>query len=97
MSSKTPKIHGNIKKAFMDTANAAGNSQTPLGDFFRRIAYRKGRLVAIVATARKIAIAVFVMLAKKVHYQYSHSLKKQEKFRTPDPYAYNQLVTTVCS
>ena len=81
LSSKTPKIHGNIKKAFMDAANAAGNSQTPLGDFFRRIAYRKGRPVAIVATARKIAIAIFVMLDKKVAYQYSHSQKKQEKLR----------------
>ena len=81
LSSKTPKIHGNIKKAFMDAANAAGNSQTPLGDFFRRIAYKKGRPVAIIATARKIAIAVYVMLDKKVPYQYSHSLKKQEKIR----------------
>ena len=81
LSSKTPKIHGNIKKAFMDAANAAGNSQTPLGDFFRRIAYRKGRPVAIIATARKIAIAVFVMLYKKVPYQYDHSLKNQERLR----------------
>jgi transposase len=65
----------------MDAANAAGNSQTPLEDFFRRIAYRKGRPVAIIATARKIAVAIFVMLDKKVPYQYAHSIEKQEKLR----------------
>lgn len=53
LSSHTPKIKSTIRKAYKDAANAVGRSNTPLGEFFRRIAYRRGRSVAIIATARK--------------------------------------------
>ena len=39
-----------------------------LVNFFKRIQYKKGRLVAIVATARKLATIVWNMLVKKVEY-----------------------------
>lgn len=81
LSSHTQKKKSTLKKAYKDAANAAGNSNTPLGDFFRRIAYHKGRSVAIVATARKIATSIYVMLDKKAAYEYGHSQEKKEKLR----------------
>ena len=38
-------------------------------DFFRRINYKKGRLTAISATARKLAVIIWNMLAKGEQYQ----------------------------
>lgn len=81
LSSHTPKKKSTMKKAYKDAANAAGNSNTPLGEFFRRIAFRKGRSVAIVATARKIATSIYVMLDKKVAYEYGPDEKKKEQLR----------------
>ena len=51
MSSNTPKVKNPMVYAIRQAANAAGNSQGRLGDFFRRISYRKGHSVAIIATA----------------------------------------------
>ena len=81
LSSHTPKIKSTLINSFKQAANAAGNPHTPLGDFFRRIAYHKGRSVAIVATARKIAVSIYVMLDKKVPYEYGHSEEKMKKLR----------------
>ena len=81
LSSRTPKKKSTLKKAFKDAANAAGNSNTPIGEFFRKKAYHKSRNVAITATARKIAVSIYVMLDKKVAYQYGHSEKMQEKLK----------------
>ena len=82
LSSHTPKIKSTLKKAYKDSANAVGNSNTPLGEYFRRIAYHKGREVAIIATARKIATSVYVMLDRKVPYEYGNNEKRNEKLRT---------------
>lgn len=47
-----------LKIALRNAANAIGNlnESTPLRDFFTRINYRKGRVSAIPATARKLAL-----------------------------------------
>jgi len=81
LSSSTPKIKSNLRKAFLDAANSAGKSKTQLGDFFRRIAFRKGRSTAIVATARKIAVSVYIMLTKKVAYEYGQNKEAEKKRR----------------
>lgn len=81
LSSHTPKIKSTIRKAYKDAANTVGRTDTPLGEFFRRIAYRRGRSVAIIATARKIATSVYIMLDKKVPYEYKQSEKMKEKLR----------------
>lgn len=62
MSSNTQKVKSPLSYAIRQAANAAGNSKGRLGDFFRRLAFRKGRMVAITATARKIAVIIFKML-----------------------------------
>jgi transposase len=67
-SSKTRKQTSPLAKILREAANAAGNSKTRLGDFFRRIAFRKGRPVAITATARKIGIIIYNMLKNKQPY-----------------------------
>ncbi|MEW7281306.1 IS110 family transposase, partial [Aquimarina sp. 2201CG1-2-11] len=41
---------------------------TPLRDFFHRINFRKGRVSAITATARKLAIIIWNMIVKTKQY-----------------------------
>ncbi len=70
LSSKSNKNKSRLAQAFRKAANAVGRKRdTPLSDFFRRIAYRKGRKVAITATARKLAVIVYHMLVDKQAYR----------------------------
>lgn len=70
LSSKTPKGSNRLKIALRNAANAIGNlKDTHLSNFFSRISYRKGRTVAVSATARKLAIIIWNMIVKKVPYQ----------------------------
>lgn len=70
ISDKTRKGKNRLAHAFMHAANAIGNMKQGdyLVHFFKRIERRKGRLVAIVATARKLAVIVWNMLVKKKPY-----------------------------
>ncbi|MDD4150434.1 MAG: transposase [Bacteroidales bacterium] len=81
MSSNTPKVRNPLSYAIRQAANAAGNSEGRLGDFFRRIAYRKGRSVAIIATARKIAVIIYKMLETKKAYSYEYAEDELKKIR----------------
>lgn len=78
MSSKTLKVKNSLSYAIRQAANSAGNSQGRLGDFFRRLAFRKGRPVAIIATARKIAVIMFKMLETKEEYSYQYIKEETE-------------------
>src|SRR3989338_2981396 len=70
LSSKTPKGSNRLKIALRHSANAIGNlKDTHLSDFFRRIAYRKGRATAVSATARKLGVIIWIMITKKVAYK----------------------------
>jgi transposase len=69
LSSRTPRGSNRIKIALRQAANAIGNlKDTHLSNFFNRIAYRKGRAVAVSATARKIATILWNMLYKNQQY-----------------------------
>ncbi len=81
MSSNTPKVKTPMVYAIRQAANAAGNSQGRLGDFFRRISYRKGHTVAIIATARKIAVIIYKMLESGQEYCYDYGQNELEKLR----------------
>lgn len=81
MSSHTPKVKNPLSVAIRMAANAAGNSQSRLGDFFRRISYRKGRIVAITATARKIAVIIYNMLKNKTEYSYQYEKDEKQRMR----------------
>jgi len=65
LSSRTKNNKNRLAQAFRHAANAVGRQRdTPLSDFFARLAYRKGRKIAITATARKLAVIVYNMLTK---------------------------------
>ena len=69
LSSKTPKGSNRLKIAFRNAANVIGGlKDTHLSNFFKRVAYRKGRTVAISATARKLAVIIWNMIVKKIPY-----------------------------
>lgn len=73
LSHKIPKGSSRLKIALRNAANAIGNlKDTPLSNFFCRINYRKGRVSAISATARKLAIIIWNMVVKKQPYNNEH-------------------------
>jgi len=70
LSSRVPKGSNRLKIALRNAANAIGNLKepTPLRDFFHRINFRKGRVSAISATARKLAVIIWNMVVKGTPY-----------------------------
>ncbi len=69
LSNKIPKGSNRLKIALRNAANAIGNlKDTHLSDFFKRVAYRRGRTAAVSATARKLAVIIWNMISKKVDY-----------------------------
>jgi transposase len=70
LSSKVPKGSNRLKIALRNAANAIGNlkDSTLLIDFFARINFRKGRMSAISATARKLAVIIWNMVVKGMPY-----------------------------
>lgn len=70
LSHHLPKGSNRLKIALRQSANVIGNlKEGHLNDFFRRINYKKGRATAISATARKLAVIIWNMLAKGIQYQ----------------------------
>lgn len=69
LSNKIPKGSNRLKIALRHAANAIGNlKNTHLSDFFRKIAYKKGRATAVSATARKLSVILWNMITKKIPY-----------------------------
>ena len=83
ISSHTDSKKNRIAIAFRDAANSLDRivMHNQLKAFFIRIAVKKGRSVAITATARKIAIIVWNMLMKKEEYNPAATAKNEEFFR----------------
>lgn len=70
LSNRIPKGSNRLKIALRQAANAVGNlKDTALSNFFKRIAFRKGRTSAVSATARKLAVIIWNMITKKVPYK----------------------------
>ena len=66
LSNRIPKGSNRLKIALRQAANVVGNlKDTALSNFFKRIAFRKGRTSAISATARKLAVIIWNMITKK--------------------------------
>jgi len=69
LSNKIPKGSNRLKIALRNAANAIGNlKDTALSNFFSRISHRKGRVSAISATARKLAVIIWNMVVKGTAY-----------------------------
>lgn len=82
ISSRTRKNKCALAYAFRQAANTVGNQKdTALSHYFHRLAYRKGRKVAIMATARKLAVIVYNMLVKGQAYNPETLENYQETIR----------------
>lgn len=53
----------------------------PLGAFFRRVAKKRGRSIAVVATARKLVVIAWHMLTKREPYRYALPAPTEAKLR----------------
>ena len=74
LSSNIPKGSNRLKIALRNAANVIGNlKDTALSIFFKKIAFRKGRMAAISATARKLAVIIWNMLVNKTSWQATNS------------------------
>ena len=71
LSSKTVSGKNRLAQALRHAANAIGTNLKggALHYFFKRIAFRRGHLQAITATARKLAVIIWNMLTHKIAYQ----------------------------
>lgn len=80
ISNRRPSGRSTIAKSLRHAANSIGNQkdheQTP---FFKRIAFKKGRVAAIIATARKLAVIIWHMLTKGEAYHKERVELNQEK------------------
>jgi len=81
ISSKSRKNKSHLAVALRSAANSVQKKDTALGYQFRALAYKKGRKVAIEATARKIAITIYNMLEKRQPYQPLSTEEYQKKVR----------------
>jgi transposase len=82
LSSRTKKNKSIAAQAFRQAANSVGNMKShPLNSFFRRIAMRKDRLAAIVATARKLAAIYYNMVTKTEDFKYVPNEEYEKRMR----------------
>ena len=88
-SGEGPAYHGRITKQgrgqargmLVEAAWAAARSPGPLRAFFRRVASRRGKHIAAVATARKLAMIVWHLLTKKTDYIWVRPALLARKFQ----------------
>src|SRR5262245_54115197 len=69
LSSRTPPSANRVAAILRRCAMSLGKTSTALGAFYRRLAVRIGKAKAITATARKLALLVYRVLAGKLLYQ----------------------------
>jgi len=69
LSSRTPPSANRVATILRRCAMTVGKTQTALGAFYRRLAARIGKAKAITATARKLALLVYRVLAGTLVYQ----------------------------
>lgn len=80
LSGRTPKGKNALASALRDAANVIGNQKEGyLSSFFKKIGLKKGRLVAITATAKKLATIIYNMISKKQPYNPELSKENQDK------------------
>ena len=91
-SGEGPAYHGRITKQgrghargmLVEAAWAAARSPGPLRGFFTRIASRRGKHIAAVATARKLAMIIWHMLSKDADYIWARPALLARKFRAAE-------------
>jgi len=81
ISSRIMKKKHYAGQAFRIAANSLSNSKSPLGDHYRRIRTKAGASKAVVATARKLAIIYYKMVANEEAFNPQALEKYQEKYK----------------
>ncbi len=82
ISHRTPSGKSYVAAALRQAANSIGNQPNhELAPFFKRIAYKKGRVAAITATARKLAVIIWHMITKAEPYKKNQIKENNQKSR----------------
>ena len=81
LSSRTRPSANRAAAILRMAAMCLGRTQTALGAFYRRLAYRIGKAKAITATARKLAILVYRCLKHELVYQDPGAAEYDRKHR----------------
>jgi transposase len=81
LSARTRQVKNRVALAFRMAANALFRSQSPLGDFFRRMRAKLGAPKAITAAAHKLARIVYHMLSTREAYDETILIKHERRFR----------------
>jgi transposase len=81
LSTKTRHVNNRATLAFRMAANALFRSQSPLGDFFRRMRAKLGAPKAITAAAHKLARIVFHLLSTRQAYDETILGKNERQYR----------------
>lgn len=68
ISSRTQRSANRVASTLRMCAMSVGRTQSALGAYYRRLAYRVGKAKAITATARKLAILVYKVLSGTIVY-----------------------------
>ena len=81
ISNKIMKKKHRAGQALRVAASTMYHSKSPLGDFFRRKQAKGGPSKAILSTATKIAISIYMMIKNKTPYQPQKMKEAQDKFK----------------
>ena len=81
ISSRIAKKKHHAGQAFRIAASSLYKSYTPLGDYYRRIKSKAGAGKAVVATARKLAIIYYKMVANKEAFNPQALEQYQQKYK----------------
>ena len=81
ISSRIKKKKHHAGQAFRIAANSLYNSKSPFGDYYRRIKAKAGAPKAVVATARKLAIIYYKMVADKEAFNAKALEDYQQKYK----------------
>jgi transposase len=81
ISSRIMKKKSYAGQAFRMAANSLYHSKSPLGDHYRRIRAKAGAAKAVVATARKLAIIYYKMVANKEAFNPKALENYQQKYK----------------
>jgi hypothetical protein len=81
LSSRTQPSANRAAAILRVAAMSIGRTQTALGAFYRRLAYRIGKAKAITATARKLAILVYRTLKGEIVYQDPGAVTYDARYR----------------
>ncbi len=81
ISSRIKKKKHHAGQAFRIAANSLYHSKSPLGDYYRRIRAKAGAAKAVVATARKLAIIYYKMVANKEAFNIKALEDYQQKYK----------------